>query len=69
MTTDAPQPDRWKDTEPGRVAQQIHDQWPFIPKEDAFEFYESLFGISAAEGSVRVSLWVLQRVIEHRLTK
>ena len=57
------------DTEAGRVAHQIHTQWPFIAEDEARAFYESLGHISASEGTVRISLWVLKRVIEHRLTK
>lgn len=52
-----------------RVARQIHEQWPFIPEDEARKFYESLCGVSVAEGSVRVSLWVLKRVIEHKTTR
>ena len=55
--------------EANRVARQIHEQWPFIPEDEALKFYRTLYGISSAEGAVRVSLWVLARVIEHKLTK
>lgn len=61
--------DIWTETEPGRVAQQIADEWPFIDREEARAFYLSLEHIPAAEGAVRVSLWVLARVIEHKLTR
>lgn len=56
-------------SEAARVARQIHTDWPFIPEDDARQFYLSLQGISGAEGAVRVSLWVLARVIEAKLTK
>ncbi len=49
-----------------RVATQIHEQWPFIPMDEAREFYRTLI-CDAAEGSVRVSLWVLKRVIENKM--
>jgi len=55
--------------EASRVAQQIHNQWPFIPEEDAKAFYLSLGMITVGEGTVRVSLWVLARVIEHKMGK
>lgn len=48
-----------------RVATQINDQWPFIPLVEARTFYENLGHINAAEGSVRVSLWVLAKVLHH----
>ena len=52
-----------------RVAQQIHKQWPFIPEQEALEYYHTLYGISPAEGAVRVSLWCLKRVIEYKDTR
>ena len=55
--------------EAGRVAAQIHAQWPFIPEAEARAFYLSLVGISGAEGAVRVSLWVLARVLQEKTTR
>lgn len=52
-----------------RMADFIHEQWPHIPREDAFEFYKGLAHIPAAEGSVKTSLWVLKRVLDHELRK
>lgn len=51
-----------------RVAAQIHEHWPFIPEADALAYYHTLWGISSAEGAVRVSLWCLKRVIENKTT-
>ena len=56
-------------TDAGRVGRQIHEQWPFIELEEARLFYRSLGHISASEGSVRVSLWVLHRVLQHEGSK
>lgn len=55
--------------EANRVADQVHEEWPFIPAEAARKFYRSLGFIQAGEGSVRMSLWVLARVLEHRGTR
>lgn len=49
-----------------RTAQQIHEQWPSIPVDEARDFYISLGHIGPAEGAVRMSLWVLARVIDVR---
>lgn len=49
-----------------RVAEQIHSQWPYIEVAEAQKFYESLGHISAAEGTVRVGLWVLAKVLQHQ---
>lgn len=46
-----------------RVGRQIHMQWPFISAFEATSFYESLGQIGVTEGTVRVSLWVLQQVL------
>lgn len=69
MGMEAVYPPLPRSTEAERVATQIHEQWPFIPWEEAVKFYEGLNHIPAAEAAVRVSLWVLQRVIEEKLTK
>lgn len=55
--------------EAGRTADQIHAQWPFIPKEEAKAFYLSLGFISGAEAAVRVSLWVLAKVLQEKTTR
>lgn len=49
-----------------RTAEQIHAQWPFIPMAEAKEFYLSLGHIEPAEASVRISLWVLARVLTEK---
>ena len=62
IVTKQDQPDN---AEAHRVAAFIHEHWPFIPEDDAFEFYLDLGQIAVGEGSVKVSLWVLKRVLEH----
>jgi len=52
-----------------RTARQIHEQGPYIPEDEARDFYISLGHISSAEGSVRICLWVLARVLEHTKTR
>lgn len=52
-----------------RVAEQIHGEWPYISVEDAQAFYVNLGHIGPGEGSVRMSLWVLARVLEHNRTR
>lgn len=54
------------DSEARRVAAFIHEQWDFIPEEDAFEFYVGLGYCPISEGSVKISLWCLKRVLEHQ---
>lgn len=54
-----------ENSEARHVAKFIHEQWPYIPEDDAFEFYVSLGHIAISEGSVKVSLWCLKRVLEH----
>jgi len=55
------------DDEGTRVAVQIHEQWPFIPVEEARDYYHSLAKefTPTPEGAVRISLWVLKRVLDH----
>jgi hypothetical protein len=49
-----------------RVAAQIHAEWPFIPEAEAKAFYLSLGHTPPGEGAVRVSLWVLARVLREK---
>lgn len=56
---------RADDSEARRMGIYIHELWPFIPEQDAYEFYWSLGHTGPAEGSVKVALWVLKRVLEH----
>ncbi len=55
-------------SEARRMASFIHEQWPFIPENDAFEFYVGLGHIAISEGAVKTSLWCLKRVLEQEST-
>jgi len=48
------------------VARFIHEQWPFITEQEAFDFYWGLGHIAISEGSVKTSLWVLKRVLDQQ---
>ena len=52
--------------EAARVGVQAHDQWPSIPADEASDFYVSLGHISPGEGAVRMTLWVLARLLQPR---
>lgn len=51
------------------VSTLVHEKWPFIPKEEISSFYAGLgrMGrvVTQSEGSIRVAVWLLERVLAH----
>jgi hypothetical protein len=64
--SDPPPP--WKESpvdEGTRVGEEIHAMWPFIPMEAARDYYYSLGHVQISEGTIKIALWVLKRVLDH----